>query len=217
MTSSADARNAPSGVIRVRALDDAGRPVWFGVARSPDGTDPPVQELPEADARRALGDEWQCIAHLDAEGSPQRLESPDDLYPRAPKLWGVVVTDPGPPAAMSFVAFTGHDVPEGAVLDPDRAAALGVRSEDQVGAVRCYTETGEVDQVYVAPAWRRKQIATALVGAASVYNMAHDRPPTWGDGQRTALGEKWVQSLPSRARVADQTHLAPPMTPMDER
>lgn len=204
-------------MIRVRALDDGGRPVWFGVARSSDGTDPPVQELPEADARVALGDDWLCLAHLGPDGSPERLEAPEDLYPRAPTLWVVVVTEAGPPAVTHLVAFTGHGVPAGTVLDPDRAAALGVRTEDQVGAVRCYTETGEVDQVYVAPQWRRQQVATALVGAASVYNMVHGRPQTWGDGQRTALGEKWVQSLESRSRVADQTHLAPPMTPMDER
>ena len=191
--------------------------MWFGVAWSTDGTDPPVQELPEADARLALGAAWLCLAHLGPDGSPERLEAPEDLYPRAPAMWLVVVPEPGPPAATNLVAFTGHDVPEGSVLDADRAAALGVRTEDQVGAVRCYAETGRVDQVYVAPAWRRRQVATALVGAASVYNMVHDRPQTWGDGQRTALGEKWVQSLTSRTRVADQTHLAPPMTPMDER
>lgn len=217
MTSSADARNAPGGVIRVRALGADDRPVWFGVARSADGTDPPVQELAEADAHLALGDAWLCLAHLGPDGSPERLEAREDLYPRAPEMWLVVVREPGPPAVTHLVAFTGHGVPEGSVLDPDRAAELGVRSDDQVGAVRCYFETGEVDQVYVAPAWRRKQVATALVGAASVYNMVHDRPQTWGDGQRTALGEKWVQSLESRSRVADQTHLAPPMTPMDER
>jgi hypothetical protein len=63
--------------------------------------------------------------------------------------------------------------------------------------VRWYQGTGEVDQVYVAPTQRRQGIGS--------------------DGQRTALGDRWRSTSDWAHRTAPLNHLAPPMTPLDQR
>ena len=68
--------------------------------------------------------------------------------------------------------------------------ALPVRSDEQVAAVRVFTDDGEVDQIYVASEYRRLHVAAKLIRVASAFHMAHG----WNGllhrhGRRTDLGE----------------------------
>jgi GNAT superfamily N-acetyltransferase len=81
--------------------------------------------------------------------------------------------------------------------------------------VRWYPATGEVDQIYVQPAWRRRSIATGLIVAAGALSAARDWPRPWGDGQRTQLGEELRNAADWKHRAAELTHIAPPMTPVE--
>ncbi|WP_229053010.1 GNAT family N-acetyltransferase [Aeromicrobium sp. Leaf350] len=218
MPSSADPRSVPAGLTQVVALGPDDFPVWLAVLLSEDGQDPPPVVLPEAAATERVGDAWLTRARLGEVGQVTAIEVSALVAPKAPPMWFAEVPETGPPRALNLVAFAGFDVEPGSVLD--MAAQLEVRGlsgEQQIGAIRWYPDTGEMDQAYVAPDWRRRSIATALMGACATYNLAIGKPMGWGDGQRTAMGEKWRNSHGWGHRAADLEALAPPMTPPDQR
>jgi GNAT superfamily N-acetyltransferase len=116
--------------------------------------------------------------------------------PGVPLLWFVELEEPtADPPAATLLAFSDARCAHGAVLSAADAEATGVRGDQQVAAVRWWTGTGLVHQLYVAPQHRRKGIATALVTAAFGVQAAHDRPLLHGDGRRTDDGEAWRAGL----------------------
>lgn len=170
--------------------------------------------LPEADADALVRDDASCTAHLEGP-RVTRLELPRRSGPLTPVLWFAEVPEPdSSPAATCLLAFIGHGVDVGTLVTE---APPGVTSEHQVAAIRWYLGTGEVDQVYVAPEHRRRGIAGAMVLAAGTLSVARSGARVWGDGQRTSDGERWRNAGPWAHRARDLTHLAPPMTPFDER
>ncbi|MEH3033998.1 MAG: GNAT family N-acetyltransferase [Aeromicrobium erythreum] len=206
-------------VWRCRALRADGSTAWFASVvgdTHPDGT---VLELPEPEAAaRLAGEQVLASVELDGAGLAVRLDLLPALLERTGPLWFVHVPEPdADPAATNLVAFTGGKVPAGSVLQGSIPADAGARSADQLGAIRWWPGTGEVDQVYVAPARRRSGLSTALMAAAGTLATAGGSVPLWGDGQRTALGERMKQASPWSHRFAELEHLAPPMTPFDER
>jgi GNAT superfamily N-acetyltransferase len=202
-----------SGWWRCRAIGPSGAAEWLAVVcstRHPDG----IQiELPSQAATVEVGADAVATATYDGSGRVIELIPGVRSAPKAPELWfGEITETAARPPAVNLVAFTGHGVVAGSLLD---AAALAgrVTNPDQAGAIRWYPATGEVDQVYVQPGWRRQSIGNALIGAASALSHARDWPRLWGDGQRTELGEQFRNASTWRARGAELTHLAPPMTP----
>jgi hypothetical protein len=182
-------------------------------ARHPDGT---VLELDPEQARAQICADAVCTATFAGRGKVARLELTHRTAPKAPPLWFAEIRESAArPPAVHLVAFTGHDQPAGVLLDQSMLASLPVRSADQLAALRWYPGTGEVDQVYVQPAWRRRTIAGGLVIAAATLAVAYDWPQLWGDGQRTALGEELLGAVAWGHRGAPLTHLVPPMTPGD--
>jgi GNAT superfamily N-acetyltransferase len=199
------------------ALDDDGRPVRFVVVKSGDQPDGTRLELPEQEADAAIGPHAFCVAGFDSDGAVTRLAPTTVAAPKAPPLWLAELPEESTPRADNLVAFVGHGVPAGSLLGPADLAEVGVTSADQVGAARWYPATGEVDQVYVQPEWRRRTIASALMAACGPLNVVRGLPRVWGDGQRTALGDRFVKASPWSDRGAELTHLAPPMTPPEKR
>jgi GNAT superfamily N-acetyltransferase len=92
-------------------------------------------------------------------------------------------------------------------------AELPIGKSDQLGAVRWYPATGEVDQIYVHPDFRRRRLGSGLVAAAAALSYARGWPRLWSDGQRTELGERFRNASPWRQRTAQLTHVVRPMTP----
>jgi GNAT superfamily N-acetyltransferase len=197
-------------------LGDGAAPAWFAVAESDRHPDGARVELPVADAEREVGSDAVCVAEYGDESRVRTLRVGEQRAPKAPPLWFVEVRDSAAaPPAVSLVAFTGCGVPSGSLLADTDVQGLAVTSADQVGAVRWYPGSGEVDQVYVQPQWRRRALASLLVGAAATLSYARGWPRLWSDGQRTALGEQFRNASPWQHRTADLTNLAPPMTPGD--
>lgn len=202
---------------KCRALGPDTEPVWLAQVGSSLHTDDVVVELPEQDATALVGEDAVCVARYSV-GEVTRLEVTPRGGPKAPPLWFAELPDAdAAPPAVVLIAFSGHDVPAGSLLAGAPLEAAGVVSSDQLGAVRWYPATGEVDQIYVAPNWRRRSIGSALIAAGATLSVARGWPRLWGDGQRTALGDRWRSASPWAHRAAPLTHLAPPMTPFDQR
>lgn len=194
------------------AVDPRGAAQWYAVvssARRPDGS---RVELPVDEAADLVGSDAICIAHYDDERRVRALTVTGRAAPKAPPLWFVEVRESArTPPAVSLVAFTGHDVAAGSLRDD--TTGTPATSADQVGAVRWYPASGEIDQIYVQPQWRRRTVGKALIAAAAALSYARDWPRLWSDGQRTELGEKFRNAGEWRHRAKDLTHLSPPMTP----
>jgi GNAT superfamily N-acetyltransferase len=179
--------------------------------RYPDGAR--VELAPDM-ARTQIGDAAVCVITFGEARRVARLELQPWFAPKAPPLWFAELREStGAPPAVSLVAFTGAGAPAHALIDEAGLSNLPVRSRDQLGALRWYPATGEIDQIYVQPAWRRRNIASALLGAAASLSVARDWPRFWSDGQRTELGEDLRNGRSWRGRAAHLTHVAPPMTP----
>lgn len=205
-----------TGWWKCRALRPDGTAAWLAHVGGGLHPDHVVVELPVADAVELLGEDAVCIARYE-HSRVVRVELTSRGAPKAPDLWFAEVADDGPPPATTLVVFSGHDVEAGTLLDLEAFERTGAESTDQLGAIRWYPETGEVDQVYVSPDWRRRSIGSALVVAAGTLAVARGWARLWGDGQRTALGDRWRSTSDWAHRTAPLTHLAPPMTPFDER
>lgn len=174
--------------------------------------------LPEDEAHALVGDEAVASMTFDG-GQPATIRVSPRVAPKLPSVWFAEVAEPdGKPPATNLLAFSGHDIEPGTLLDRDALRKVPVVSEDQLGAVRWYPATGEVDQVYVSPHARRRNLGTALILAAGALNASRACPTFWSDGQRTSDGNRLVAGHPEWShRVGGLVYLAPPMTPFDER
>jgi GNAT superfamily N-acetyltransferase len=179
--------------------------------RYPDGAR--LEFTPELAATQ-VGDDAVCVAHFGSSGEVTALDVAARLAPAAPPAWFAELRESAAhPPAVSLVAFAGHGQARGALLEQSDLSNIEVGGSDQIGALRWYPATGEVDQIYVQPAWRRRGIATVLLTAGATLAAARGWPRFWSDGQRTAMGEQLRNARSWRERAADLTHLAPPMTP----
>jgi GNAT superfamily N-acetyltransferase len=132
----------------------------------------------------------------------------------APSLGYVYNERPGPESAMRhLLAFV--DLPDGQMLSADEAQARGVDPTTQVAAVEWSWRDGLVNQLYVAPAWRRKGIATRILRAAELICALQGNPPLHGGALRTDLGDDFLRAAPAswEPRLHERTGTAPPMTP----
>ena len=179
--------------------------------RHPDGArvSTTAEDLTEADCDNVV-----CWATYDDSGEVTNLLVPAPAAPKAPPLWFLELRESNAhPPAVNLLAFTGHGMPPGALLDRTAFSNHAVDGTDQLGAIRWYPATGEIDQIYVTPAMRRHSIATALLTASATLAVARGWPRFWSDGQRTELGEQIRNAGSWWHRAADLTHVAPPMTP----
>jgi GNAT superfamily N-acetyltransferase len=199
---------------RCAAVRPDGSRAWYALVWSTRYPRAARVELPIEEAVTAVGDDAVCVARYGDEDRIVALEITARGAPKAPPLWFVEIREStARPPAVNLVAFTGAAAPTGALLDAADLPGRGVHTADQLGAVRWYPATGEFDQIYVQPEWRRRTIGWALAAAAGTLSDARDWPLPWADGQRTDMGEKFRNGSPWRHRAQDLTHLAPPMTP----
>ena len=208
----------PAEFWRCRALRPDGTPAWVAAVWSGEHPDGELVDLPEQEATEAVGDDVYCRAGFDAEGEVTSLFATALAAPKAPPLWFADLPEPkAAPPTHSLVAFSGHGVEAGSLVSRAALSDVPVTSADQVGAIRWYPATGELDQVYVQPSWRRRSVATALMTVVGLLNVTRGGPRLWTDGQRTAMGDRMRNASPLAAWAADLTHLAPPMTPFEDR
>ncbi len=191
----------PGGRWRVRCL--------FSDAH-PDGT-----VVDDPGDTEGLFEIWR--ADLDEEGRPRILVNPEAV-PGAPPMWFVALPElRAERPAMALVGFAQDLVPFGSVIPDAVFFHLPVQSEEQVGAIRWWSEEAVVDQVFVGDAWRRRHVASAMIYAASAYHQLHGWPGRLhSDGRRTTLGEQLVAGLRHPDRIAPLDKLMPPMDPGEE-
>lgn len=135
----------------------------------------------------------------------------------APPMWFVLM-DVAPAYGAGMVAlsgFTTDHFPDGTIIDETEFVLLDVVSEEQVGAVVWSSSTGDVDQLYVDPRMRRRDVARQLTGAAGVVHQVHGWPGfVRATGRRTELGERFVRAR-THVRYVPHTELSPSMDPTD--
>jgi GNAT superfamily N-acetyltransferase len=178
----------------------------------PDGT---VVELPGPAARPAG---WQFEAHAPSSGRPpSRVVVSEDTAAGAPHLWAVLM-QAADGSGTDLVAFSTPARPDGAVVTPGEVPALGVGWGEQSGAVRWSPSTGVISQVYVAPAHRRRRVATKLLLMAGGVQALIGQAWLHSDGRLTDLGDAWLSRQPDwwRQRVPVRAEHLPPMTPPTE-
>lgn len=129
-----------------------------------------------------------------------------------PPLWFVNVDEPaGQHPASNLVAFATDHFEPGTGVTKYTFANLGVNNDEQIGAVRWY-RTGLIHQIFVAPAWRRRSVATALLLTASGFHQANGWPgKLHADGRRTNLGQHFAAGARYPQRVAPLTDTMPDM------
>jgi GNAT superfamily N-acetyltransferase len=199
-------------VIRETASEPA-RFITVQSSRYPDGSR--VELSPEM-ARLQIGDAAVCAITYGDGRRVVGMQVMPWFAPKAPPMWFAELRESAAsPPAVSLLAFTGAGQAANSLVDQSDLRNVAVVSSDQLGALRWYPATGEIDQVYVQPPWRRRNIASALLGAAASLSVSRDWPRFWSDGQRTALGEDLRNARTWRHRAADLTNLSPPMTPGD--
>lgn len=209
---------APGSWWRCRALRPDGMVAWYAIVASDAHPDETTVELDLDRAAEAVGADAECVAHLDETERVTRLEPGWRYSDDARRLWFVESPEPSArPPASNLVAFIGHDVEPGALLTPRGARELGVGASDQVGAMRWIPGTGQSHQVYVQPAWRRRGLATGIGVACATLQAARLGTRLWGDGHRTAMGERWRAGTDWAHLAADLTYLEAPMTPVEQR
>ena len=211
-------RSATPRLWACRALRADGSIAWVAGTGSDRHADGELVELPESEALAYVGETAIVVAHMDPAGQVIGIRLAAGAAPKAPSMWfAELAEETAAPPALNLVAFTGFEVPNGQLLDRAQLRATRARTEEQLAAIRVYPETGEVDQVYVAPQWRRQSVGTALILAAGILVRARGWRPLWADGQRTADGDRLRDASIWRHRAAPLTNLAPPMTPFDDR
>lgn len=135
-----------------------------------------------------------------------------------PPMWYVWLPQAGTdPPLLALVAFATGDLPAGTVVDDDTFAGLGRDNDEQVGAIRWWPDTGQIFELYVQPAMRRKGVSKALLYAASAQQIAlGNGKRVWAGGERTDLGEALATALQLGHRIAPRTSVVAPMTPEDK-
>lgn len=138
-----------------------------------------------------------------------------EAAPEAPNTWFVSVDEPrAEPPAANLVAYVTDDFPSGTIINRYQFGSLGIRGEDQAGAIRWFRDIGLKHQIFVAPQWRRNQLGTLLVYTASAFHQANGWPGRFhADGRRTELGEKFGGRFNHPERTVPLSELIPPMDP----
>lgn len=215
---SADA-TPPQGWWYCRSVRADGSTSAFFAVRSSLHADGVQVDLPEADAAQVIGDDALSEVRLDPAGVVTLLHVTPLVAAKAPPLWFAELDQPdASPPTRHVVGFSGHGIEPGRLVDRQQLREIDVTSADQVGALQWYPATGEIVQVYVAPDWRRRHVATAVMMAGGALHLARGGAQRlWADGQRTALGDRFAKRATWEHRAAPLTHLAPPMTPFDQR
>ncbi|GEN81039.1 hypothetical protein [Actinotalea fermentans] len=109
-------------------------------------------------------------------------------------------------------------VDPGVVLTDADVERLGLAPGDAIAVLRWNPATGQVLELQVDRASRRRRVATCLLAAAEACAVARGWPILWAGGERTALGESLLRGLRWGVRRARPlTVLAPPTAPAGAR
>jgi GNAT superfamily N-acetyltransferase len=175
-----------------------------------DGTHPDGEVVDQPGNTSAMFTLW--TASVDDDDHAVLWVNPRSV-PDAEPMWFVVLEDRNAPEpTASLVGFATEHLPLGTVVTDPEFFHLPVPNRDQVAAVRWWTQTGAVDQVYVAERWRGRDQARLIVYAASAYHQHRGWPGRIHiDGRRTKAGQQALSARRHPTRVAPLEKLLAPM------
>lgn len=131
----------------------------------------------------------------------------------APPMWFVMLPEPDlERPAVVLVGFATDHLPVGTVITDPMFFSMPVKNEEQSGAIRWWYEEGVIDEVFVAPDWRRRGVATALIYAVGAWQALHGHPVNIrSDGRRTELGTHLDAASRFPSRFMPITEISRPM------
>lgn len=144
---------------------------------------------------------------LDDDGN-LRVGHVTDHLPDAPPLWWVLRHDPHPLGdTVSLIGFADAAFPDGTVLTVRQALDLGVgASSPQACAVRWGKGDPKIEQIYVAPEFRRRRVSIKVVHVADILNEASGWGGyIYGGTELTPDGEKLAEAWKHSVRLHPQT------------
>lgn len=201
-----------------------GFPVWFARTAAPDGAmhlacvmgqEHPYRQVVDTDDGVVPGTVLYR-ADYRPDGEMTRAVVDPAIIPKGVDLWYSELPEPeADPAATNLLAFATGEWPDGTIVDPIELENVGVDLREQVAALRWWTATGQVHQVFVASHMRRRRIGTKLVLTGAALTVGRRWPSLWSGGDLTDLGSSWVSTAVWAARVAPRNRVVPPMTPGD--
>jgi hypothetical protein len=163
-------------------------------------------------APRADATTWLWRTEASSHGLAQ-VALNTSLVAGARPAWFVWVDEPtANPPATNLVAFVDDRIAPGTILSSYQFATSGVTNESQVGAIRWYPGSGLIHQVFVDPDFRRQQLGTILLYAASALHQGRSWPGRLhADGRRTELGQQFAAGIRHPQRLKPHDEVMPPM------
>ncbi len=202
----------------------SGMPVWFARRALPEGATAIACVLGDAHPYRhvidtTVSEEPGTVLYrgeYTADGEMTSCVVDPAFQQGGIDLWYVEESEQGAdPPATNLLAFATPEWPDGSIVSIDDADARGVDLREQVGALRWWTETGQVHQVYVAAHMRRRRIGSKLTLTGAALTLGRRWPSLWATGELTDMGAVFVSRAPWTSRVAPRSMSHPPMTPTD--
>lgn len=149
-----------------------------------------------------------------ADGDMTRVVIAPAFSAGAVDLWYCEIPEPEADSpATNLVAFATGEWPDGTIVGPKEREEAETDVRAQVAALRWWTGTGQVHQIYVIPHMRRRGIGSKLVLAGAALTVGRRWPSLWSSGDLTDLGDSWITASVWAPRVAPRTRVVPPMTP----
>jgi len=168
----------------------------------PDGT---VIDVGPDDPHGPRGDLVGTVGFDDNRRTRVILTEPG--FSGAPALWfvGVPSEAMGRPQ-MSLAAFATSHLPDGTVITNATFFSMPVRTDEQVGAIRWWADTGMVDQIFVHEPHRNSYVGLKLAATADGIHHHHGWPGAIHvGGNRTDLGQKAVEARANPHRSGPRT------------
>jgi GNAT superfamily N-acetyltransferase len=153
-------------------------------------------------------------ADYGADGEMTKVAIDPAFAAGAVDLWYSEIPEPeADPPATNLVAFATGEWPDGTIVGPEEREDADTDLRAQAAALRWWTGTGQVHQIYVIPHMRRRGIGSKLVLAGAALTVGRRWPSLWSNGDLTDLGSSWISASVWSPRVAPRTSVMPPMTP----
>lgn len=200
----------------------AGFPVWFARTPSSDpgmrlacvmGEEHPYRHVIDVAEDAPLASVLYR-ADYGPDGEMTRVTIEPDFAQGAVDLWYSELPEPeADPPATNLLAFATAEWPDGTIVRSDELEEAGADLRAQAAALRWWTGTGQVHQIYVIPHMRRRGIGSKLVLAGAALTVGRRWPSLWSNGDLTDLGDSWISASVWARRVAPRTSVVPPMTP----
>lgn len=97
---------------------------------------------------------------------------------------------------ITLVLFCSDHMPDGTVVTEETFVSIPLRSAAQAAAIRWWSDTAIVDEIFVQPDFLRSQLGSKLIYTASGYHQHRGWPDRLhSDGRRTDLGQQFAVGL----------------------